>query len=140
MITRVYVAGASAELERAKTAMDWVREMPGLALAYDWVADVQKHRVEGGKSDADLTNEQRFWLASNDASAVSECDTFWLLVPNVSVVTVGAWFELGVAVSTGRRVVVSGIQSGQHLFCSLAESTFAVDHDAKAWILEARHG
>ncbi len=137
--TNVYVAGASADWERAKVRMDWVRSHPGLTLAYDWVADVVKYRVEGGKSDAELTDGERFSLAGSDVSAVVRCDIFWLLVPH-DTVTVGAWVELGVAIGEGRSVVVSGARHREHIFCSLADYACSTDTDAQGWILEAHHG
>ncbi len=125
--TNVYVAGASADWERAKTRMDWVREHPGLTLAHDWV----KHH---------LTDKERFSLSSSDINAVARCDIFWLLVPNDSVATVGAWVELGVAIGAGRPVVVSGDRRREYLCCSLADHACSSDTDAQGWILEAHHG
>lgn len=138
MTTTVYIAGASAEWERAKARMDWVRSEPGLELAHDWVADVVKHRVNGGKSDADLTDEQRFKLASYDMAAVGTCDIFWLLVPDAGVLTVGAWVELGAAIAEMRKVIVSGARHGEHLFCSLADVVCHDDSGAQMWIQTER--
>ncbi len=50
---KIYVAGASAEYERAAAAMDWCRAQ-GFEITHDWVQDVIKWRVDGGKSDAEL--------------------------------------------------------------------------------------
>ncbi len=138
--TNVYVAGASADWERAKTRMDWVRAHPGLTLAYDWVSDVVKYRVEGGKSDAELTDEERFFLAGSDMEAVARCDIFWLLIPNDSVVTGGAWADLGFALDAGRSVVVSGARHREFSLCILADHACSTDTDAQGWILEAHHG
>ena len=134
---RIYIAGASAEWDRAQSRMDWAREN-GFTIAYDWVADVIKYRVEGGQSDADLTKEDRRRLATNDMAAVIGCDAFWLLVPNEGALTVGAWVELGVALGAYRPVIVSGACIGDHLFCSLADHQYDVDTDAMQWLLDAR--
>lgn len=137
--TNVYVAGASSDWERARLRMDWVRTHPGLTLIYNRVEDVVKYRAGGGKSDAELADDERFSIASNDINAVARCDIFWLLVPDDKV-TVGAWVELGVALGQGRSVVVSGARHREHIFCSLADHACSTDTDAQGWILEAHHG
>lgn len=130
----VYVAAASSEWERAKLCMDWVREQPHLDLAYDWVADVIRERVEGGRSDSDLTKEQQHRLAWKDMEAVKDCDVLWLLVPRNGEITVGAWVEFGGALALQKRVIVSGGNVELHLFCALATKAYPDDTDVRnAW-------
>lgn len=141
---KVYVAGASAELDRVRGVMDFIREQPRLELARDWVADVERERIEGGRTDSDLAPDERKLFAGADLGAVAESDIFWLLSPMKGTYTTGAWVELGAALVTGHMrqalglsktvVLISGQTAGQHLFSSLADYCFDLDFEARDWL------
>ena len=135
---KIYIAGASRELERARAAMDWCREQ-GFEVAHDWVADIDRVRVEGGKSDGDLQLSEQMVFAIADLEAVESADVLWMLVPPPSKHTAGAWVELGVAWSAKTKIIVSG-QHTWHLFCSLADQAFANDRAATRYLADAFGG
>ena len=120
----VYVAGASAELERAQQVMEWVRS-EGWTVAHDWVADVVRERIEGGRSDAELTRYEKARYAVADLNALRGSDVFWLLAPEKP--TTGAWVELGSAYAKEMRLVVSGPAWDTHLFSALAQDSYETD-------------
>lgn len=131
MTVRVYVAGASDELERAQRAIDFIRSI-GWTITHDWVADVRRVRVEGGRADADLTSDEMRELAAADLAAVQGAELVWLLVPNTP--STGAWVELGYALALNRwtnapRIIASGPRAAGSLWCSLLEQ-FETDEAA----------
>lgn len=130
---KIYVAASSAELERARAAMDWCREQ-GFEITHDWVADVTLVRLEGGKADADLTPAEQLAFVVKDLDAVGEADLLWFLVPRPPATTVGAWVELGAAYELGRPVIVSGPHAAQ-MFCSAASQAFTSDFDARHYLV-----
>lgn len=146
---KVYVAGASSELERAEAIIAWIASQPHLTLSKDWVADVKHEREVNGRSDADLPDTERRKYAGEDLKAVSEAHIFWLLSPSPGFTTSGAWVELGVALATSATrkvlgmspalIIISGSDAREYLFASLAHETFDGDAEAKAWLVEA-HG
>ena len=112
---RVYVAGSSREMDRARAAMDYVRELGGV-ITFDWVAEIE--RV--GSANDGLTDEQRRSSAAADLEGVEACDVFWLLAPETP--STGAWVELGIALGLREsiRIIVSGPGSKRSIFSALA--------------------
>lgn len=132
---KVYVAGSSAELERAQRAIDFIRSI-GWEVVHDWVADVRRERLEGGRQDSDLSDEERRTFAHKDLTSVGDAELVWLLVPNNP--STGAWVELGYALALTRvlihiapRIIASGPAAAGNLFCSLLDR-FDTDEDAMA--------
>ncbi len=124
----VYVAGASAEWERAQRVMEWVRS-EGWTVAHDWVADVIRERIEGGRSDAELTLMEQARYARGDLKAIEGVDYLWFLAPEKP--TAGAWVELGFAYAQEAvGIIVSGAENGNLMWCSLADQRFETDSDA----------
>ena len=124
---RVYVAGASNELSRARAAMEAINDTPGCQVAHDWVSIVERSTC----AERDIPRPAAAELAGADLSAVVRCDLLWLLAPIVA--TKGAWAELGAAVVTGRHMVVSG-DCRQSIFCACAHFEFTTDADALSYI------
>ncbi len=91
---RIYVAGASREIERAKRVMAMLREA-GHTVTFDWAAHIEK--VEHA---APTNFEIRAESATHDVSGVVEAweegGALVLLHPAAGVPTVGAWTELGI--------------------------------------------
>lgn len=109
---RVYVAGASAEVDMVATFIGRLREA-GVVITYDWTADVLTSRARGVR-DEDLTPGVRQACATADLQGVAQADVMWLLTPaNAST---GAWTELGFAIGTGTPLIISGEQARRSIF------------------------
>lgn len=119
----VYVAGASAELERAESAIRRARAQ-GLVVTYDWPISFRAAQATGG--DDSLGRADRYRVACEDRDGVLRARALWLLAPRRG--STGAGFELGLAYAWGKHVVVSG--ENRHLFASLAH--VEVDRDEEA--------
>lgn len=85
---KIYVAGASKELDRARRVMARLRES-GHEITEDWTVPV----AEKGAMPA--TKDARMAAADADIAGVYLADLFILLHPAPGVSTTGAWFELG---------------------------------------------
>ncbi len=141
---KIYVAGASAELERARVVMEFIYDHPRMTLVRDWVKDIEIERVEGGRQDSDLTQSEQAVYARKNLGAIADSDVLWLLSPPADVHTTGAWVELGAALVTGHVrqalglaatvVIVSGLSSWHYLFNSLADQHFETDAEAIDWL------
>ncbi len=118
---RVFVAGASAEAERVRAAMDRV-EVEGWTLALDWLAAIEK---EGTAND--MPRAKRATYALIDWDAVRGADVLWLLAPHRP--STGAWVELGLALAHGVRVVTSGPASERCIYAACGAEVLE-DRDA----------
>lgn len=123
-MTRVYVAGASSELERAERAMSLVRAMPGKKLVHDWVSIIRHH---GASIPPDWTSEQKRAEAQRCLEAVRTANLVWLLVPDVP--SQGCWVEWGAAYAWAKYLVASG-NCGHTLFGHLASPM----HETKTYV------
>lgn len=114
MTLRVYVAGSSAELPRAKEAIAACGAR-GWEVTLDWPALVEKH---GGRANRGLSHDERSVAANLTLNAVCRADVFWLLVPSIDAPSRGCWVELGTAlhVADVAMVVCSG-DTEQSVFC-----------------------
>ena len=119
---RIYVAGSSAEMERAHWAMNRIVDH-GFTLVFDWVRHI---RESGGTNPAGWTRAQRRAEAQNAVARVGECDTMWFLIPTRP--TIGAWVELGAACSDGTYIVASG--TSNTLFDTLSHEHYDTDAEA----------
>lgn len=118
---RVYVAGASAEPERVRWAMDAV-EAEGWEVAFDWLARID----EEGAANEGLAACQRLRAAMDCEIGVLTADAFWLLAPEVY--SAGSWWELCRAYERVPHVVVSGPAASRCIFASYVQE---VDTDAR---------
>jgi nucleoside 2-deoxyribosyltransferase len=128
MAPRVYVAGSSRELERAERVIAEAQRR-GFIVTQDWPAAVRA----AGASNEGLTHEQRTSAARECMRGVHTADAVVLLVPAAGVETIGAWFELGYAVSRGLRVFAStpaGREESTVFLALHAVSTLSSDQDA----------
>lgn len=92
MKPRLYIAGASKEIERAERAMSWARE-DGFEISFDWTA----HFKNSPTGDATLSPERRLTAAREDTLGVLDALVFWMLVPDKGIYTNGSFSELGIA-------------------------------------------
>jgi len=140
-VRRLYIAGASGEIDRVTHWMARAREA-GYAITCDWPAAIVR---EGGVANA--LGPRRADYAKEDLVGVYEARTFWLLAPmNAST---GAWVEFGYALAlTGAQrdlpwgraeslVVVSGPGAARSIFPALADHELPTDEEAFA-LLAAR--
>lgn len=117
---RLYIAGASAEIDMVAAYMKMARER-GWAITFDWTRDVFEARA-AGVADSALSDDRRAALAVLDLEGVRLADAVWLLVPPPGR-SAGAWLELGYAISMQKRIVVSG-DYRRSIFTSLASKCF----------------
>lgn len=98
-MTKIYVAGASAEVDRAILVCTALRAA-GHEIAYDWPMKVKQHGPM--TRDAAMMTQ----IGREELAAVLSADVFWLLTPTSN--STGSWVELGVALASGALVVSSG--------------------------------
>jgi hypothetical protein len=127
---RVYVAGASSELGRAKQAMRAVRRVIGDdAITYDWSLDVRR-AIAAGVPDHELSVERAAGFASRDVAGVELAGLLWILASDAP--SRGMWVELGIALGLRRRghpieIVVSGLAKRPTVFAALADHICETD-------------
>lgn len=124
MTIRVYVAGASSEIDRTEAAMSQVRAMPGKTLVMDWAANIRKH---GASVPVGWTPEQKREEAQRCLDAVRTANIVWLLVP--AVPSQGCWAEWGAAYAWHKTLVTSGPVEAS-LFACLPAYRLPCDEDA----------
>lgn len=98
MTIRIYVAGASraqsADRQRAKEAIHWVKSQPSLELTVNWLDIVES--VESGKiPDTEMSRQIN---AQTDLHGIRSADIFWLLIPDNGIGT-GCFIEFGFALA-----------------------------------------
>lgn len=158
---RVYIAAASAEMERAQGMMGQVAICPTLELALDWTQSFNDPRVKG-LTEAEIAPRIRREFVNDDVAGVLSADFLWLLAPGRKPdepllldggtpglriqgplhTTKGAWFELGVAhtakVLRGGYpkpiILVSGEENLQSIFTEVADHLFESDQAALRWL------
>jgi hypothetical protein len=120
----LYVAGASAEIERAETFIAAARGMD-YAITFDWPAAI---RTLGKGANVGLDDKERRLAKWSAYEAAKTCDVFVLLLPSEPVATIGAWCELGAATVTRWNVKV-GYPSREFLLVGEhpERTVFAVD-------------
>lgn len=136
MTLSVYVAAASAELERAESAIRWLERTPGLRCAHDWTVAVR----ELGAFPRDAVVRHRH--AEADLEAIRSSAVFWLLAPRER--STGAWVELGVALALRRERGTPGVLVSWHgaycLFLEHADVVQATDENAREYLEELARG
>lgn len=130
MMKRVYVAGASAEVDMVAAYAVALRGN-GWQTTYDWTIDVLAAR-QSGEADADLSGFRRQQLARLDIRGVRDADVVWLLVPPPGR-SAGAWLELGYAFGIGRPTVVSG-EWRRSIFTEMANLRYDTHGEAFAFL------
>jgi hypothetical protein len=124
----VYVAAASAEVERAERVMSMLRER-GCSIVGDWTDDVRDQRRRA-LTDADLTDADARAASDRCLDAIDACDVLLYLAP--AQPSTGASAELGYALHpmTGARVVVAGPHARSSIFSRRADIRAASDEIA----------
>ena len=111
---RVYVAGSSNELTRAKAAIALVRAA-GHEVTSDWPPVIEK---QGEANPRDVTIVLRAGWADMATRGITLADVVWLLAPEVGMAR-GAFFEFGFAFAQGKPVIVSGPEHACSVFTAL---------------------
>lgn len=125
----IYIAGASAEIERAEAAIAYARSLD-LTVTFPWPEDVRAHAATG-RTDADLTDHEMQRHVLRDVRGIVEARVVVLLVPAAGIHTTGAWWEAGFATAHRKPVVVSRERSGRRcVFEVLGSQTCATDQAA----------
>jgi hypothetical protein len=91
---KVYIAGASSEMERAEKWMAAARAA-GIEVTSTWPEVI---RAVGDANPMSASREDRAMWAATDLGEVASADVFWLLLGKP---TAGAYTELGYAVMLG---------------------------------------
>jgi hypothetical protein len=150
---RIYVAGASANIEQIEHYIKQLKEA-GWAISFDWTVPV---RTVGDASPDDPKIRREAALA--DLEGVATSDVMWLVQPHPTSTSTGAWVELGAALR-GREIykaihaavakhkipldwsfiplksvsVVASGSSKRCIFTDLADYRFQSDDDAFEFI------
>lgn len=127
----IYIAGASAEIERAEAAIAHAVKL-GLEVTYNWTKDIRAHAAQG-KTDKDLSDVVLKLHATKDLVGIVEARVFVLLAPQFP--STGCWAELGYALAHGRRVFVS--RQRAHRVCVFETLATAQLHSDDATIMLA---
>lgn len=122
---RVYLAGSSGEIRRARTAYELLAALPNVVVVSTWLDVIEKVGI-ANPSDASAA-QRREWTVT-DLAEVASADAVWFLVPSSSAPTRGAWAELGYAYALSKRILCSGA-TRQSIFCALG-SEHAMDEGA----------
>lgn len=129
MITKLYLAGASAEIDRARKWASALRDADITVLS-TWVEVIGK---AGAANPADATPEQLTKWTLRDEAEVHASDLLWLLLPAKGIHTVGAYIELGLSRAWGKHIVMSGTH--RPIFTPVfADISFATDEEAFEYI------
>jgi hypothetical protein len=128
---KIYLSGASKNIELCEQYRDQLLAA-GHTLAHDWMKGIRDH---GGVSDADTDRYQQKKIAQIDLRAATECQIFWLLLPTVEIHTIGAWVELGAALTSNTSPVIIVSGPWRSIFETLADHRFSDHRTAAAWIL-----
>lgn len=88
---RVYVAAASSEIERAKRAMQMLRDK-GIEVVSTWPEVIEKVG-EANPMGAPRADRRRW--AMDDLNELMQATVLWFLLPPPSLNTTGAYVELG---------------------------------------------
>ncbi len=146
MEKRIYVAGASAQIELIEKYRDMLRAA-GWIITFDWAAKV---REVGNASPDDP--EIRRGAALADLKGVADASVLWLVQPDATSTSTGAWVELGAAItrreiyrkcvrdwdeaSVQDVIVVASGSSKKCIFSDLADYRFQSHDDALEYIVK----
>lgn len=131
-VSKVYVAGSSAELERAERAIAEL-EAAGIVVTSTWPLNVRDQGGIANPTEAPRDLRQRY--STSCLGQLRDADLLWVLVPDRAAPTIGAWVEYGYAIAFNKQIVFSG-DTRQSIFCSLGLE-FASDERAHAYIVSA---
>jgi len=117
--SKIYVAGATMEVERVRTVQGYVRTA-GHEVTFDWTAGIEAATVP----EADMYDEHARTLAWRCLDGVNDADVVVFCAPKFQPPrhVACAWVEFGYAVAQKRGIVVLGEAGRQSIFCRLGHS------------------
>lgn len=136
MTLRVYVIGASAEIDRVEGVIAKLREAGGIEITHDWTEDVRAARAAGHATDAALSDREARCYAMNDVEGVEAAQVVLLLAP--ASPSFGAGFELGLAFTVCHDAIVCGPHARASIFTRLAGCVLDTDEAGVAEVLRTR--
>lgn len=114
--SKIYVAGATKEVERVRTVQGYCRTA-GHEITFDWTDGLEAQTV----AEVDMFDEHARTLAWRCLDGVLDADVVVFCVPKFQP-TRGAWVEFGYAVAKKRGIVILGEASRVSIFCRLGHS------------------
>lgn len=127
---KVYVAGSSREMARARSAMERLRALD-IEVTSTWIESIE--RAGDANPRQALKDDRRAW-SRECLDGVAAADVLWLLAPALGAPTCGAWVELGYAVATDKTVIASGDVMAS-IFTAVSLVEYSDDDDALAMIV-----
>lgn len=124
MKTRIYVAAASTEIDRAERVIAALRESPHIEITEDWPA-----RMRANPPDAQCSSEVLAEACRANIAGVRSAHIVFVLAGDVSHGRAG---ELAIALDHGKLVVCSGDVRTLGIFGALIPSWDRFDHDEQA--------
>jgi LmbE family N-acetylglucosaminyl deacetylase len=119
-LVKVYIAGATAEIERAKKWHQRLTEV-GIEVVSTWITNVEAVGIGNPRHAA---REERASWARTCLREAAQADVLWLLTPGPEARTAGAWYEsgfvYGIARADGPTLIASG-DTKQTIFTALAD-------------------
>ncbi len=131
---RVYVAGSSDEISRARR---WMTALygAGITVTSTWCDVIAATGGVGNPRDA-TTADRRLWSEVDLAGQVAQSHVLWLLTPTTAPGR-GAYCELGYAHALGKRIHSSG-DTKQSIFTAIGHEHETDDEAYAAIVAEAR--
>jgi hypothetical protein len=110
---RIYVAGASAQIELIENYLDALR-LAGWSITVDWCAAVRAAGNVASPEDPAV----RKGAALADLEGVATADVLWLVQPEGSSTSTGAWVELGFGLAQRMNVTMARALGGDESLAS----------------------
>lgn len=126
---RVYVAGSSAELDRARRVMDALR-LEGVEVVSTWLASIEA----AGAANEGLAADARQHAAETCLQEVASADVLLLLVPE-GPSGIGCGVELGYAMAWRGKTIVAAGRTERTIFAALCDEEHVSDAGAIAAVL-----
>jgi hypothetical protein len=123
-VLKVYLSASSAEMRRARTAVEALGAA-GIEVVSTWIDVIDQ---VGNANPRDASTEDRARWSKVDLDEVLAADVLWFLVPSTHAPTRGGWLEAGLAHAHGKTLVFSG-DTKQSIFCALG-SEYTTDDEA----------
>lgn len=131
---RVYVAGSSAEIDRAEQVMQAI-ERAGHVVVSTWTEDIAS---VGEANPRDASAEERRGWARGCLRQVGGSDALVFLVPREPATTRGGWAEMAYAFRSQIPILCSG-DTKQSVFCALGDEV-ELDAEIVPWLEEIARG
>lgn len=100
---KVYVAGASSDIERAEAVMAKLREH-GIEVTSTWPEVIRK---VGGANPPQMVQLERKKVSVQDLLEVEQAHVLLVLQPSLGKTTIGAYVEMGFAFSRTKWILWS---------------------------------